>query len=295
MSKILLKTHLKWKNKNSDTPFTSMMREHQKLIQRIFIILFMVILFTLISIGAFAKQTVKAGEDKTVDKDEEVEFRGVGIGGFSWDFNANVDANGDGNYTNDNEATGNTVTHKFTEVGTYTVTLTVRQDGNITSVVRSEITVEEPLLFDPWIMGLIFVIIGVIMLLAEASSPGFFIGIPATILIVIGIIGIGFPGLFFTIWSPIIAAIVAAVTTITIIIFYKKLAPPEAPTTTVGESLVGKTGIVMVDTEPDNLTKGKVKIGSDIWSATSEQSIKKGNKVVVIASEGVHITVEKVK
>ena len=133
------------------------------------------------------------------------------------------------------------------------------------------------------------------MFLVEASSPGFFIGIFASIFVVIGIIGIAFPELFFTIWSPIIAAIVGIITTVGVIIFYKKLAPPEAPTTTVGDSLIGKQGIVMVDTDPGSLTKGKVKIGSDTWSATSERPIKKGSRVVILDSEGVHVTVEEIK
>jgi membrane protein implicated in regulation of membrane protease activity len=251
-------------------------------------------IFVLFIPGVLAKTVVEAGDNITVVVDEEVEFRGKGEGTYSWDFDESEDENNDGDYTNDAEKTGNTVTHKFTKTGTYKVTLTVNLDGNITKE-QSKITVEEADIFDPWIIGLIFVIIGIVMLLAEASSPGFFIGIPACILIVIGLIGIALPALFFTIWSPIIAAIVAVVTTFAVITFYKKLAPPEAPTTTVGESLVGKEGMVMTATDPHSTTKGKVKIGSEIWSATSEKPIKKGLRVVVTASEGVHITVERLK
>jgi hypothetical protein len=40
-------------------------------------------------------------------------------------------------------------------------------------------------------------IIGVILLIIEISEPGFFIAIPGTILIVIGIIAMIFPGIFF--------------------------------------------------------------------------------------------------
>ena len=63
----------------------------------------------------------------------------------------------------------------------------------------------------------------------------------------------------------------------------------------MGESLIGKQGIVTTPTSPQSTTKGKVKIGSDIWSATSDKPIKKGKRVVVIASEGVHIIVEEIK
>ena len=210
------------------------------------------------SISASAKTVVKAGEDKTVVVNEEVEFQGTGEGEYSWDFDESVDKDGDGDFTNDAEATGKTVKHKFKETGTYIVTLTVSYGGNTTTE-ESKITVEDESLFTPWLIGLIFVIIGIIMFLAEASSPGFFIGIPASILVVIGIIGIAFPEIFFTIWSPIIASIVAVITTILIMNLYKRLAPPEKPTTTVADSLIGKEGIVTVTTDPDSLTKVQIR------------------------------------
>ncbi|WP_455391600.1 NfeD family protein [[Eubacterium] cellulosolvens] len=250
------------------------------------------VIFISLTFSVSAKTIVEIGEDTTVKVDEEIEFQGVGEGEYFWDFDESKDLNNDGDYTNDAEETGKTVNHKFKKTGTYTVTLTVRQGGN-ESKIQSKITVEEEeSAFDPWMIGLIFVIIGIIMFLVEASSPGFFIGIPASILVVLGIIGIAFPGLFFTFWSPIIAAGAAAFFSIIIILAYRRLAPPQAPTTTVGESLIGKEGIVTVRTSPRSTTKGKVKIGSDIWSATSKKTIDRGKRVVVVAAEGVHITVE---
>lgn len=248
----------------------------------------------MISFSAIAKTVVEIGDSATVTVNEEVEFQGVGEGEYSWDFDESKDRDNDGNYTNDAEKSGKTVTHKFKNTGTYKVTLTVTQ-GEKDTKIQSKITVVDAWLFDPWILGLIFLIIGIVMFLVEASSPGFFIGIFASIFVVIGIIGIAFPGLFFTIWSPIIAIIVGVITTVGVIIFYKKIAPPEAPTTTVGDSLIGNKGIVVVATSPESLTKGKVRIDSDTWSATSEKPIKKGSHVVVVDSEGVHITVEKVE
>jgi membrane protein implicated in regulation of membrane protease activity len=146
-----------------------------------------------------------------------------------------------------------------------------------------------------WTVGLIFVIIGIIFLLAEASSPGFFIAIPATILIILGILGIVAPGIFFSFWSPLIAVGIAIPVTLIVIYFYRQLAPPQEPVTTVGDSLIGKRGLVITATDPDSHTKGKVRIGSDTWSATSEITIQEGSRVEVIASEGVHVIVRKVK
>jgi membrane protein implicated in regulation of membrane protease activity len=146
-----------------------------------------------------------------------------------------------------------------------------------------------------WTLGLIFVIIGIILILVEASSPGFFIAIPATILIILGILGIVAPSIFFSFWSPIIAVAIAVPITYLVILFYRQLAPPQEPVTTVGDSLVGKKGLVITATDPDSETKGKVRIGSDIWSATSKTPIEEGTRVEVIASEGVHVIVRKIK
>jgi membrane protein implicated in regulation of membrane protease activity len=269
------------------------MRERQSFLKRTILIVMFILILVGISYTVSAKTTIEIGDDKTVTVNEELEFHGKGEGEYSWDFDESVDKNQDGDFTNDAEASGKTVTRKFKKTGTYKVTLTVT-NNNITTTHDSTITVEEESVFSPWVMGLIFIIIGVIMFLAEASSPGFFIGIPASILVVIGIIGIGFPQLFFTIWSPIIATIVAVITTVGIIILYKRLAPPETPTTTVGDSLIGKEGIVTAATVPESTTKGKVKIDSDIWSATSEQPLSVGTPVVVVTSEGVHVIVEKI-
>jgi membrane protein implicated in regulation of membrane protease activity len=271
------------------------MWENKNLLHRIILVVVLVIIFTIFCYNVSAKIVVSIGEDETVFVDEKVEFQGVGEGEYHWDFDESVDSDGDGNHTNDSQAKGKTVTHEFSETGTYIVTLTITQEGNVTQILQSQITVEEDTLVDPWFLGLLFVIIGIVMLLGEASSPGFFIGIPASILIVIGLFGIAFPDLFFSFWSPVIAAGTAGVVTFITILLYRRLAPPEAPTTTVGESLIGREGIVLVSTDPDSLTKGKVKIGSDTWSATSDKPIKAGTKVKVVASEGVHITVERIK
>ena len=89
-----------------------------------------------------------------------------------------------------------------------------------------------------------------------------------------------------------IALVVAIPVTLITIKGYQHLARPEPPTTTVVESLVGKEGTLIVPTEVGNM-KGKVRIGSDIWSATSDEPIEEGAAVVVESSEGVHVHVRR--
>jgi len=142
-------------------------------------------------------------------------------------------------------------------------------------------------------LGLAFVVIGILMLLAELSSPGSFILVPATVLLVLGGIGLVAPDILLSWYSPVLAVIIVIPTTYVSIKMYQKLAPPAPPETTVATSLVGQTGVVTTEVVPSSL-KGKVRIDHDTWSATSDKAIPAGRKVVVKASEGVHVKVEEV-
>ncbi|PKK85436.1 MAG: hypothetical protein CVT48_05415 [Thermoplasmata archaeon HGW-Thermoplasmata-1] len=144
-------------------------------------------------------------------------------------------------------------------------------------------------------VGLAMLVLGVVLLVIEASMPGFFIGVVATVLIGLGIFGLVVPSLFVSWWSPIIAVFIAAPATFASIMLYKKIAPPsKSPATTSGDTLVGMRGIVIKTVEPDKLS-GKVKINSQIWSATANEPIPEGEEVEVYESKGVHVIVKSVK
>ena len=148
---------------------------------------------------------------------------------------------------------------------------------------------------EPTTIGLIMIVAGVVMLIIEASAPGFFIAIPATVVLVLGIFGLVAPEEMFYSWvSPFIAVAVAIPMTVVSIYLYQRLAPPESPTTTVGTSLIGRSGIVTRDIDPSDIS-GKVKIENQEWSATAKTRIPAGSEVVVLESKGVHITVKENK
>jgi membrane protein implicated in regulation of membrane protease activity len=140
-------------------------------------------------------------------------------------------------------------------------------------------------------LALAFVIIGILMLLTEAVSPGSFIIIPATVLLVLGGIGLVYPDWLLTWYAPLTAVIMVAPMTYITIKMYQKLAPPAPPETTVATSLVGLKGVVETEVVP-NTMKGKVRIANDTWSATSDKVIPAGTRIVVKSSEGVHVEVE---
>jgi membrane-bound ClpP family serine protease len=145
-------------------------------------------------------------------------------------------------------------------------------------------------------IGLLLIILGAIVLIAEAFVPGFFIGVAGTAMIVLGIfamiIGDAF---FFTPWAPVVAILTTICAMAFSIWFYKKLGGIQVPMATVGDSLIGREGIVVRATVPESTTKGKVRIGSQVWSATSAKRIPEGTKVKVVGSEGVHVIVERVR
>ena len=145
---------------------------------------------------------------------------------------------------------------------------------------------------DPFLIAIALIIVGAVFLIIEAFSPGAFMVIPGTILVILGVIGVFMPDIVLTLWSPVIALVVAVPVTILTIKAYQRLGEPVPPSTTVTESLVGKTGTVTTATEVGSM-RGKVRIGSDTWSATSDEPIEAGAEVVVLSSEGVHVHVRR--
>ncbi len=147
---------------------------------------------------------------------------------------------------------------------------------------------------DPSSVGLGLLVIGIIFIIAEAATPGFFIGVIGTAFVAMGIVGIFFPFILDTPWSPIIVVVITAGSMLGAIMFYRRLGKSQPTATTITESNVGKKGLVIEDIEPHSL-KGKVKISQQIWSATADEFIPKGKTVKVVDWEGVHIIVEELK
>jgi membrane protein implicated in regulation of membrane protease activity len=143
-------------------------------------------------------------------------------------------------------------------------------------------------------LALALLIIGILMILAEVASPGAFILVPATALIVLGGLGMIYPDWLLSPYSPIAAVIIMVPMTFVTIKMYQKLAPPAPPETVVATSLVGRTGVVSRAVEPNNI-RGKVRIEHDSWSATSAKAIPVGRMVIVKSSEGVHVMVEEIQ
>jgi len=142
-------------------------------------------------------------------------------------------------------------------------------------------------------LGWILLFAGILFLIVELAIPGFFAVVPGTILVILGILMLLFPGLVTSIWGIVLLVVLTVVVSGLTIAFYKRLAPIQKPFTTSMDSLVGRVGEVVSPVSPDSID-GKVKIGSQIWSATSDECIDACQKVSVERVSGVHLIVKKV-
>lgn len=139
-------------------------------------------------------------------------------------------------------------------------------------------------------VGWLMVIIGLGLLIVEASQPGFFVAVPGTTLIVLGTVTLLIPEVAQD-YAPAIIVITALLSSIITISLYRKMAPGQKPQTTSMDVLSGKEGKVVKTVHPGSIS-GKVEIENQIWSATADSLIEEGKKVIIISSEGVHVKVK---
>jgi inner membrane protein len=141
-----------------------------------------------------------------------------------------------------------------------------------------------------FLIALAFIIVGILMLIAEAAIPGSFIIVPGTVVLVLGLLWLINPAWTLEWWSIIVAVVVLIPMIFAAIKLYQMLAPPAPPETTVASSLVGRRGVVISEIIPNTIT-GKVRIENETWSATAPRKIAVGAPVEIVASRGVHIIV----
>ena len=141
-------------------------------------------------------------------------------------------------------------------------------------------------------VGWLMIIVGIGLLIVEAAQPGFFVAVPGTTLIVLGVVTLLIPDVAQN-YAPVIIVVIALVSSILTITFYQKMAPGQKPLSTSMDNLAGKEGVVVRKVTPDSIS-GKVEIDNRTWSATAESIIDEGKKVIIISSEGVHIKVKEI-
>lgn len=144
-------------------------------------------------------------------------------------------------------------------------------------------------------LGIVLVILGIGLLAAELAHPGALLFIPGTILLVAGFLYLFFPTyLLDSAVGPLAVILGAAIATVIEVFYYRWVAPTHRPLSSTSAGFVGEQGVIIVDVVPDTL-KGKVRIGSEVWSARATAPIPAGTHVRVVHGEGVSLTVEPIE
>lgn len=140
-------------------------------------------------------------------------------------------------------------------------------------------------------IGLVLLAGGAALLAFELVHPGALLLIPASVLLVGGLLLLFFPDvLLASPEGPVLIVAAAALAGLAEIPYYRYLSPGHAPLPSTPGTLVGREGIVVNDVVPNTL-KGKVRIGSEVWSARANIPIPAGTPVRVVSGEGVSVQV----
>ncbi len=140
--------------------------------------------------------------------------------------------------------------------------------------------------------GLTLMLIGIVLIIAEAMVPSF------------GILGFGgivaflMGGLMlfdtdsgaFQIGWPVLGATVFVMAIVIIVTIRLALKIRKQSVTTGIDVLIGREGEVLIDFKQ----KGQVRIGGEIWAARSTVDVKQGDSVRVLAVDGLMLEVEKI-
>ncbi|MDD3622160.1 MAG: NfeD family protein [Methanofollis sp.] len=142
-------------------------------------------------------------------------------------------------------------------------------------------------------IGWILIVLGALFLLIEATNPGFFIAVPGTVMIILGVLFVLGVDVFGSAIGVIVGVVTALAAAIVTVWLYSKITPDEKPPTTLSrDSVIGLEGLVTKEVDPQSI-RGKVIVEGVEWSARSANGIiQAGTRVVVVRSEGVHIVVE---
>ena len=135
---------------------------------------------------------------------------------------------------------------------------------------------------DDVVIGLALIGVGLLLYVIEAMNPGFFIAVPGTVALVLGVIALFFPDFYLypLAWLGII--VLSGASTWGTLRFYKRWAPPSKSTTTFTvDNIVGEPGVTA--TAINSERGGTVRVHGESWNARSAAPIAKDRKVRVVA------------
>jgi membrane-bound ClpP family serine protease len=141
------------------------------------------------------------------------------------------------------------------------------------------------------VLGIAILLVGIALLALEVIHPGALLLIPGSIFLVAGFLYLFFPSALLDSWAGPLAIVVAGLLATGIEIpYYRWVAPVRPPMSTTSAGFTGEEATVLVAIEPNTL-RGKVRVRSQVWSATSVTPIPVGTRVKVVHGEGVSLRV----
>lgn len=151
------------------------------------------------------------------------------------------------------------------------------------------------MLFTGMELGWLLIVLGALVLLVEAYSPGFFMTVPGTVMVVLGVLLVLGIDILNSVWGIVLGVVVALAAAIVTVWFYSRInRGPGLPTTTSRDTVIGRTGRVTHTVDAHSLD-GKVRVEGHEWSGHSTgAAIAEGAAVRVVGAEGVHIIVEEI-
>lgn len=167
--------------------------------------------------------------------------------------------------------------------------------ASFNSLIDSHWQLRDMVVFTGVELGWLLIVLGALVLLFEAYSPGFFMTVPGTVMVILGVLLVLGVDIFSSVWGIGLAVVVALASAILTVWFYSRLNRGEGiPTTTSRDTVIGRTG--RVTRAVDSITlDGKVRVDGHEWSAHSTgEAIAEGAPIRVVSAEGVHVVVEEV-
>lgn len=141
---------------------------------------------------------------------------------------------------------------------------------------------------EPYIMWLI---LGVVLVVAEIFMPSFFIfwfGVGA-------FVASGLSVVFGTVVQVTAFAVVSGLLVLLTRPFAKKISGKEPRKIHIDE-IIGKTAVV-TETIDNSTGKGLIRVGGDVWRALSvdDSVVESGKKVTILKVDGTHLVVKKIE
>ena len=143
-------------------------------------------------------------------------------------------------------------------------------------------------------LGYAFIMLGILLFVIETFQPGFLLAVPATVLLVLGLLMIVAPDIVNSWMALPIVLVVGCVTFYFTLKFYQSLAPPDSPPTGSLRVYIGKEGKVTRAVVAGTIG-GKIRLGTQEFRANSNIDIPEGNRVRVTGADGIHLVVEAIE